>query len=379
MLDTALKILNIISKEGYEAYIVGGFVRDYLMGVKSNDVDITTNAIPRELKKIFPNAAVENVDYGAVTVYFNDISFQITTYRIEESYSDKRRPDTVIYVNNLSDDLRRRDFTINSLCIDKDGKVIDLLNGRIDIDNRTIKTIIPPVKSFSLDVLRILRAVRFATTLDFELDSSLVSAIGETKHLLNDLSINRKKEELNKIFGSTNLEKGLRLLKGLGLISVLGLDNIDKVKPCSQVIGVWTSLEVDAVYPFTRNELKLMKDIRAVLNDSPLSFEMLYYYDLYVCTVAAELLGIEKKDVVTTYSRMPIHKRSDIVIDSYDIIDYLKIKEGPALSKIWKSIEESILNFSVPNDKNALLLFAKRVYTNLEFAKEISDEATTIS
>lgn len=379
MLNTALNILKLIEDNSYEAYIVGGFVRDYLMGKKSNDVDITTNARPKDLIKIFPNANFDNALYGSVTVYLNGIRFEITTYRSEGSYLDNRHPDVVSYVDDLKVDLKRRDFTVNTICMDKSGKIIDLLNAKSDIDNKIIKTVISPLDSFKIDSLRILRAIRFATTLDFDLSLEVKEAIKQSKYLLKDLSINRKKEELDKVFSSPNIEKGLSLIKKLGLIDVLNLTNINKVRPCSQVIGVWTVLEVDDVYPFTRNELKLMKDIRCSIKNNPLSFETLYYYDLYPCTVAGELLGIDKKQIMDVYNEMPIHKRSDILIDTYDLLDYLQIDDGPIISELWKKIEKAILNLEVINDKSKLLGFARMLYTNINLSEEDSNEAEAAS
>ena len=379
MLNTALNILKLIEDNSYEAYIVGGFVRDYLMGKKSNDVDITTNARPKDLIKIFPSANFDNALYGSVTVYLNSIRFEITTYRSEESYLDNRHPDVVNYVDDLKVDIKRRDFTVNTICMDKSGKIIDLLNAKSDIDNKIIKTVISPLDSFKIDSLRILRAIRFATTLDFDLSLEVKEAIKQSKYLLKDLSINRKKEELDKVFSSPNIEKGLSLIKELGLIDVLNLTNINKVRPCSQVIGVWTVLEVDDIYPFTRNELKLMKDIRCSIKNNPLSFETLYYYDLYPCTVAGELLGIDKKQIMDVYNEMPIHKRSDILIDTYDLLDYLQIDDGPIISELWKKIEKAILNLEVFNDKSKLLEFARMLYTNINLSEEDSNEAEAAS
>ena len=379
MLNTALNILKLIEDNSYEAYIVGGFVRDYLMGKKSNDVDITTNARPKDLIKIFPNANIDNEVYGSVTVYLNNIRFEITTYRDDGNYLDNRHPDTINYVNDLKTDLKRRDFTINTICMDKAGNIVDLLSCRSDIDNKIIKTVINPLESFKIDSLRILRAIRFATTLDFELAKEVKEAIIQSKYLLKDLSINRKKEELDKVFSSPNIEKGLSLIKELGLIDVLNLTNINKVRPCSQVIGVWTVLEVDDIYPFTRNELKLMKDIRCSIKNNPLSFETLYYYDLYPCTVAGELLGIDKKQIMDVYNEMPIHKRSDILIDTYDLLDYLQIDDGPIISELWKKIEKAILNLEVINDKSKLLGFARMLYTNINLSEEDSNEAEAAS
>ena len=377
MLDTAFNVLKMIEDNSYEAYIVGGFVRDYIMGIKSNDVDITTNAKPKDLIKIFPNANIDNEVYGSVIVYLNNIRFEITTYRDEGNYLDNRHPDTVNYVDDLKIDLKRRDFTINTICMDKDGNIVDLLNSKSDIDNKIIKTVINPLESFKIDSLRILRAIRFATTLDFELALDVKEAIMQSKYLLKDLSINRKKSELDKIFSSPNIEKGIKLIKELDLIDVLYLDNINKVKPCSQVIGIWTMLEVDNIYPFTRNELNLMKDIRNAIKNNPLSYTTLYYYDLYPCTVAGEILSIPKKEIMDNYKSMPIHKRSDIVIDSYDLIDYLKIEDGPIISKLWKELEIKLLNLEVNNNKEELLNLAKKIYTSSNLVKEDADETKT--
>ena len=377
MLETALKVLNIIEDNSYEAYIVGGFVRDYVMGIKSNDVDITTNARPKDLIKIFPNANIDNEVYGSVTVYLNNIRFEITTYRDDGNYLDNRHPDTINYVNDLKTDLKRRDFTINTICMDKAGNIVDLLSCRTDIDNKIIKTVINPLESFKIDSLRILRAIRFATTLDFELDKEVKEAIIQSRYLLKDLSINRKKEELDKIFSSPNIEKGIMLIKELGLIDVLFLDNINKIRSCSQVIGIWTMLEVDDIYPFTRNELNLMKDIRNAIKNNPLSYTTLYYYDLYPCTVAGEIISIPKKEIMDNYEAMPIHKRSDIVVDSYDLIDYLNIEDGPIISKLWKELELSILNLEVSNTKEELLNLAKKIYTSINLVKEESNETET--
>ncbi len=377
MLETALKVLNIIEDNSYEAYIVGGFVRDYVMGIKSNDVDITTNARPKDLIKIFPNANIDNEMYGSVTVYLNNIRFEITTYRDDGNYLDNRHPDTINYVNDLKTDLKRRDFTINTICMDKSLNIVDLLRCRSDIDKKIIKTVINPLISFKIDCLRILRAIRFATTLDFELDKEVKEAIIQSKYLLKDLSINRKKEELDKIFSSPNIEKGIMLIKELGLIDVLFLENINKVIPCSQVIGIWTMLEVDDIYPFTRNELNLIKDIRNAIKNNPLAYTTLYYYDLYPCTVAGEIIGIPKKEIMDNYNSMPIHKRGDIVVDSYDLIDYLNIEDGPIMSKLWKELELNILNLEVSNNKEDLLNLAKKIYTSINLVKEECNETET--
>ena len=171
MLDKSLKILNIIEDKGYQAYIVGGFVRDYILGVSSSDVDICTNATPKEIKDIFGDSYIPNEEYGSITVIYENIRFEITTFRREYDYLDNRRPSRIEYTDSIIEDLQRRDFTINTLCMNKHGEVVDLLNNRADIDNRIIKTVGDSYTRFSEDALRILRAVRFATVLGFKLDT----------------------------------------------------------------------------------------------------------------------------------------------------------------------------------------------------------------
>ena len=128
MQEAALKFIKEINSHGYESYIVGGFVRDYLLGIESHDIDIATNATPKEIKEIFEDSCLPAEDYGSVTVISKGIRFEITTFRKDISYINNRRPAEVKYIDNLKDDLLRRDFTINAICMDESGQIIDLLS-----------------------------------------------------------------------------------------------------------------------------------------------------------------------------------------------------------------------------------------------------------
>ena len=211
MLENAKKILQIINEKGYKAYIVGGFVRDYLLGIESNDIDITTNATPKELQEIFDNSCMPSTDYGAVIINNHGTRYEITTFRKEISYTKNRKPEKIEYIDDLYKDLTRRDFTINTICIDKDGNIIDLLNARSDISKRLIRTVGNPRYRIKEDSLRILRAIRFASILDFDIDDKTGYYLAKYGCLLNNLSKERKKEELNKIFSSRGKEKGRKV------------------------------------------------------------------------------------------------------------------------------------------------------------------------
>ena len=199
MYNKAMQVLNIFNEHGYDAYIVGGYPRDSILGIKTNDIDICTNAKPKEIMEIFDTDGISDIKYGSVKVIYKGIYFDVTTFRKDIKYENNRKPVKIKYVTDLKKDLLRRDFTINTLCIDKDGNYIDLLNARKDIDNKIITTVGNPRYRLKEDSLRILRAIRFAGLLDFNLDNSLIEGINKYGYLIEYLSLNKQKEELNKM------------------------------------------------------------------------------------------------------------------------------------------------------------------------------------
>ena len=208
MKEKALEVLKIFEDNGYIAYIVGGFVRDYILDRKTLDIDICTNATPKEIIEIFDCVKISDFSYGSVNIVYKKVKFDVTTFRKDIKYEDNRKPIKIKYISNLQTDLLRRDFTINTLCMNSKGEIIDLLNGRVDIENKVIKTVSNPRVKIKEDSLRILRAIRFATILDFDIESKTKKYIIKYGYLLEKLSGSRKKEELTKIFSSVNKEKG---------------------------------------------------------------------------------------------------------------------------------------------------------------------------
>lgn len=364
MLKKAKKVLNEFNKHGYEAYIVGGFVRDYLLKRKSYDIDICTNATPQEIKEIFAQACMPTEDYGSVIIDISSTRFEITTYRREISYSDNRKPEEIEYVDDLKEDVLRRDFTINTLCMDKNEKIIDILNGKEDLDKRVIRTVGDSYLKFEEDSLRILRAVRFATILDFDLTNEIEYAIKRTKHLLKKLSYERKKQELDKIFASPNIKRGIKLLKSLELDTELELDlsNLDNIGDCNDLLGIWCLLDVDDIYPFTNNEKELICDIRNLLSDGNIDNKSLYKYDLYPNIVVASILGIDKKKVTKMYNKMPIKSRKDLCVDASTIAKVLEKEPGGYLKDIYEDLEDKILTKQIKNKKAVVLKYIVKNY-----------------
>ncbi len=362
LLQLALKVLKEINSHGYESYIVGGFVRDRILGIESNDIDIATNATPKEIKEIFEDSCLPTEDYGSVTVIKNGVLFEITTFRREINYIDNRRPDKIEYIDDLYEDLLRRDFTINALCMNEEGHIIDLLGGRVDIDNKVIKTIGEPAERFEEDCLRILRAVRFATSLGFKLDESVIDGIKNTKHLLKNLSYYRKKSELDRIFSCSNNMDGVRLLLELGLDVELELDRLKDIKHIDSSISAWSVLNVVDKYPFSSNELELIKNVNKALELNNLDPMALYKYGLYVNSVAGDIKGMDKREITESYAALVIHSKSDLDIECEDITGALNKEPGGYLSSIYDDIIYNILYRKLVNEKESILKYVVDKY-----------------
>lgn len=199
-------ILDLFKKAGYEAFCVGGAVRDSLMGVTPGDWDITTIAAPEETARIFKDFRIieTGIKHGTVTVIIDKKPFEITTYRIDGEYGDNRHPENVIFTRSLKDDLARRDFTVNAIAYNPDVGIVDFYGGQDHIYNSIIKTVGDPDKRFNEDGLRIMRALRFAATLGFKIESETAKAIHRNKDLLKNISAERLNVELTKLVCGKN-------------------------------------------------------------------------------------------------------------------------------------------------------------------------------
>ena len=209
--SSAVLALKMLQNSGFESYLVGGSVRDFLMKMPLGDKDITTNATPEEVRGVFSRFRVidTGIRHGTVTVLIDGESIEITTYRCESAYSDNRRPDSVSFSKSFSDDVLRRDFTINGIGLSIDSEIRDEVGGMADIENRIIRAIGNPHARFSEDALRILRAIRFASVLGFKIEENTENALRETKELLKNISAERKRDELLKLINGKNAEKVL--------------------------------------------------------------------------------------------------------------------------------------------------------------------------
>ena len=214
-------ILKKLNQSGYEAYIVGGCVRDMLLGRKPEDWDITTSALPAQVKELFGRTIDTGIQHGTVTVMMDHVGYEVTTYRVDGAYSDGRHPDQVIFTPSLLEDLKRRDFTINAMAYSPQEGLVDAFQGQEDLKRRLIRCVGNPLERFSEDALRMLRAIRFSAQLGFEIDPESLAGIRFLAVNLKKVSRERVQVELTKLLVSPNPQR-IRLVYDTGLAPFVG-------------------------------------------------------------------------------------------------------------------------------------------------------------
>ncbi|MBO3443736.1 hypothetical protein [Clostridium sp. CCUG 7971] len=223
-------IINKIYENGYEAFIVGGCVRDYILNLEPSDYDIATNATPKKILEIFKEyKTIETgIKHGTVSVIVNKELYEITTYRLESEYEGNRRPKSVEFTSNIYHDLKRRDFTINAMAYNDKVGLIDKFDGVNDIKRKIIKTVGNPNERFNEDGLRIVRAIRFSAKLGFEIEENTLNSIYKNASIIKNISIERITDEFNKIILSKN-PKMIIILYKTKILKYLGIKlDLDK-------------------------------------------------------------------------------------------------------------------------------------------------------
>lgn len=216
-----LYIINTLNRNNFAAFAVGGCVRDTLLGRTPNDWDITTNALPKDMIRIFEHTIPTGIKHGTVTVIIDSLHYEVTTYRIDGKYTDNRHPDEVVFTDSLTEDLSRRDFTINAMAFNPQSNLQDPFSGTSDLNNKLIKCVGIPDLRFKEDALRMLRAVRFSTELNFTIEEKTLLAIIRNNGLIKNVSNERIREELCKILLSSTPSIGIRLLYTTGLLNFI--------------------------------------------------------------------------------------------------------------------------------------------------------------
>ena len=230
--DKIAQFASFFNHYGYKLYIVGGAVRDYLLGIENSDYDFCTDALPGQIISMFNTVIPTGIKHGTVTVLFRGESYEVTTFRTEGAYTDLRHPDNVTFVTNLEEDLSRRDFTINAFAADcMNGKIIDLFEGKKDLENKIVKAIGIPQERFEEDALRMMRLARFCSRLGFTAEEKTMQAAKELSANLSHVSKERIYDELSKILMSSKPSIGLSILEECGMLEVV----LPELQACKNV------------------------------------------------------------------------------------------------------------------------------------------------
>ncbi|MGK4178724.1 CCA tRNA nucleotidyltransferase [Lapidilactobacillus dextrinicus] len=387
----ALPILQQIEAHGYEAYFVGGSVRDTLLGKAIADVDIATSAFPAEIKDIFPKTIDTGIKHGTVTVMQQGIGYEVTTFRTESGYQDFRRPDHVTFVRSLKKDLQRRDFTINALAVRADGLVIDEFDGLTDLANQTIRAVGNADERFHEDALRMMRAVRFASQLGFDITTDTYVSLLHNAELLQKIAVERIHTEFEKMMLSPNWLIGWKLFVATGLIKNTPFfkdyltDNYPKFvatqQPLMDEAAIWTLLGEGFSLTLAQQQqlLHSWKSANEVIADSQhtLAFSrllqtnpqpdasQLYEVDATIIERLATIWPILQLDADFTqlaihYQNLPIKNRHELAIDGQTLIQKLGLKPGPEIGQWLNQAEHAVVMGEVVNHNEALIEWIKQ-------------------
>lgn len=230
------KMNEIFESNGFEAYLVGGAVRDMILGKNASDWDVATNAQPQQVQKIFHKVIPTGIAHGTVTVHLFGKEIEVTTYRCDHGYTDGRHPDSITYASDIEDDLSRRDFTMNAIAASmRDGKIVDPFDGQGDIKNKIIRTVGNPIERFLEDGLRPIRALRFSSQLNFKIEEETFKAISnpEVQEKIKSISIERFRDELEKILKSDTPSVGFHFMEDTGILKIF-IPELAECRGCSQ-------------------------------------------------------------------------------------------------------------------------------------------------
>ena len=388
-------IIGSLEEHGFEGFAVGGCVRDSLLKKTPKDWDITTDALPVDMKKIFKKTFDTGIAHGTVTVLMDGVGYELTTYRIDGNYSDGRHPDSVSFSKNLSEDLCRRDFTINAMAYSNKKGIVDLFDGRKDLQNGIIRAVGDAKKRFDEDALRMLRAVRFASQLGFKIDDDTFEAIKEKAKLLSKVSKERIFVELNKSLCG-DFAQNIKMVYTSGLYRYIGkefakldksiydfyprkfhnkkhmywaafLENIENVEAVKKILF---ELKSDNA---TRNNTYLL--VKELKNPLPSSDEDIRWSlhrigaDLFCDYI--EILKSDKKNVdildkidtiENRYSQIlkenHAYEISMLDITGKDLMD-IGISKGPKIGEVLEFLLEKVIENPLNNEKSILLRLAK--------------------
>jgi tRNA nucleotidyltransferase (CCA-adding enzyme) len=381
----ATEVIEVIESNGFEAYLVGGCVRDALLQHPIQDIDIATSATPHDIIDLFPSVIPVGIDHGTVIVRHKGVSYEVTTFRHEGTYSDNRRPDQVEYIRDIKKDLARRDFTMNALAMDKNGEILDFYSGKTDIAQKRIRTVGNAEDRFKEDALRIMRALRFSSQLGFAISENTVEQMSRLCPLLEHISVERLTVECTKFFQGVFIENGMNYLRKTNIMAYLP---VFKQKPClikqlfPKSLSAFISFpEVIAFCHYKDPSIAVTDWIRewkcsnlqkkdalelvaAVKRYEHKGLDNWLVYRLkqhnwssfiHLLELLFPAANVTMINLRMSYLYLPIYRKQEIAIDGHEVSTlFPNFKNGPWLGQLLKRLEQKIVMGELTNEKTKL-------------------------
>lgn len=373
----AIEIVKMLERAGYEAYLVGGSIRDLLLNRKIRDYDIATNATPHEVKEIFHHVIPVGLEHGTVLVRKNGLSVEVTTFR------KKASDDSFTFAEKIEDDLAFRDFTINALAMDSEGNIIDVYNGQADLNSKTIRAVIDPYQRLKEDPLRMLRAIRFSSQLGFTIEANTLQAICELKERIEQVAIERIKDEMTQLLQGDYFNRAKKYLVQSHLIEYLPvfsghrsyidilmkeekpfisfshaialLHHFDETISINRWIKAWNG---------SNKEKKEAKNLLYALQEfenNGLTNWLIYLLDQSLHKPFIRLLdtiyneSITENDLVEMRKRLPIQARNELALSGHLVMQWIPDKKpGPWIQKLIEQTEYKVVMNQIENNEQKI-------------------------
>lgn len=387
LFEQAKPLLEQLEHHGYQAYYVGGCVRDYLMERPIHDIDITTSATPDEVEALFDKTIPVGKEHGTINVVYQGENYEITTFRAEAEYTDHRRPSEVYFVRELYEDVKRRDFTMNALAMDTDYQLHDYFNGRADIHHKLIRTVGEAQERFDEDALRILRGLRLQAQLGFDIEQATYTAMKANCSSLEYLSVERVVVELRKLLSGDEASRGYRNMVDMEAFNYLpyfnhyDMDKMQVVEPLTfttflAILNVQQPLEIPLAHLKISNDekkevAKLTAMIQALPSLTTKKQLRTYIYDYgakeaKMCFLLQE--SLIANDITTASplifnmqtieeiaQQLPIRQRNELDVTGKDLMSHTRLKGGKWVKHALRELELAVVNEQVINQQKALL------------------------
>lgn len=380
-LEKGQAILRRLHELTYEAYFVGGMVRDYLLGLDFVDIDIATSATPQEIAKFFPNVDMEYADDGCAVIKDGEYEFEVSTFKKEEYASISRHPSTKYYSTNLADDIERRDYTVNALAMTENLKIIDLCKGQKDLKRKTIRVIGRAKKRYKEDPLRILRGFELVARFGFSFSMGTEDGISQSAMHLANVSDNKLNEKMIVIFDGKYGKKALKTMMVLKVVEELkdyskGIPFVhkhfndltleEKFALCYYLNGTIPSNTCFDRVTLTKIKtiLKTLKEI----NDSPIDRMHIFHYGIEIVSSVDRIRSIVNKDIKSSAREiekigrsMPISSTSDLNFRGNDVLALSNGQTGPFIAEVIEALRQKVVLGELPNEFEELNKEARNI------------------